>query len=51
VASTDPQVNQIMIYARNVGAGEQVRRRTTLGNARSPPIGTANWSSGLKKRQ
>jgi hypothetical protein len=50
VASTDPQVNQIAIYARNVGAGEQVRRRvgTRANTAGTFDITTANWSSGLE---
>jgi hypothetical protein len=49
-ASTDPQVNQIAVYARNVGAGEQVRRRvTTVANATvGVDVTTANWSSGLE---
>jgi hypothetical protein len=49
VASTDPQVDKINIYIRNVSAGESVRRRVVqLANATATyDITSATWTTGV----
>lgn len=47
-ASTDPQVETIILFARDVSAGEQFRKRTTtIPNATTTiDVKTNNWSTG-----